>query len=492
MEGTRLTTYFELLDERSNLKQQYREMLSSARDSARETRALLEKDLREKVVAGEIDVNIMTKLDRTNYEGEEPLPREFPDAVAALRGYANSTLQSSVVFSAGINPRLYTSLAEHEDFFVTEEGESRKKVIVKVSDYRSALTQGRFLGKKGIWVSEFRIESSLNRGGHAFPNDGVLLGPILEEFKNKREELTTSLFDIYDKAMRERGVEVDAPPTTRFSVQGGVGTFEEHALLLNEYRFDSVGWGTPFLLVPEATTVDQETLERLVAARENDLYLSNASPLGVPFNNLRTSSSEETRRAKIAKGLPGSPCVNGYLATNTEFTSQPICVASRAYQKRKLDEIASSTLPEEEKKRQEDSVLAKACICFDLGAGAMLHHDIAYKQSLLHPAVCPGPNLAYFSGIYSLSEMVSHIYGRASVLNEEVERPHAFIKELLIYLDYLDDHKEELKSAVGNLSEGIAYYRALLPRLKFDERQMTVFLSALEAAEERLSAHLTK
>lgn len=50
-----------------------------------------------------------------------------------------------------------------------------KKVVIKVSDYRSALIQGKYLAKKGIWVSEFRIESGLNCGGHAFATDGYLL-----------------------------------------------------------------------------------------------------------------------------------------------------------------------------------------------------------------------------------------------------------------------------------------------------------------------------
>lgn len=50
-------------------------------------------------------------------------------------------------------------------------------------------------------MSEFRIESGLNCGGHAFATDGYLMGPILEEFKLKRNELTTTLFEIYNKAL---------------------------------------------------------------------------------------------------------------------------------------------------------------------------------------------------------------------------------------------------------------------------------------------------
>ena len=43
--------------------------------------------------AGSIDVNIMSKLDRTNYAKDGTiLSDEFNDAKAALRGYAESTL----------------------------------------------------------------------------------------------------------------------------------------------------------------------------------------------------------------------------------------------------------------------------------------------------------------------------------------------------------------------------------------------------------------
>jgi len=52
-----------------------------------------------------------------------------------------------------------------------------------------AIIQGRFLAKKGIWVSEYRVESGLNCGGHAFATDGFLLGPVLEEFRNSKEQL---------------------------------------------------------------------------------------------------------------------------------------------------------------------------------------------------------------------------------------------------------------------------------------------------------------
>ena len=132
---------------------------------------------------GSIDVNIMTKVDKDNYKKDEKLSIEYNDAHAALRGFANSDLKSSLVLSAGMNPRLYAYMSQFDDFYPNEKGEIKKKIILKVSDFRSALLQGKFLAKKGLWVSEYRIESGLNCGGHAFATDGHLLGPVLEELK---------------------------------------------------------------------------------------------------------------------------------------------------------------------------------------------------------------------------------------------------------------------------------------------------------------------
>ena len=108
----------------------------------------------------------------------------------------------------------------------------------------------------------------------------------------------------------------------RISVQGGVGSAVEHQFLLDYYKVDSVGKGEPFLLVPEATSVDDFTLNKLVESREKDIYLSNVSPLGVLFNNLKNSSKEVEKIARIKSGKPGSPCVKKYLALNKEFSEK--------------------------------------------------------------------------------------------------------------------------------------------------------------------------
>ena len=99
---------------------------------------------------GRIDVNIMTKVDKDNYKKNEKLPVEYNDAHAALRGFAQSKLKSSVILSAGMNPRLYAYMSQFDDFYPKADGHFNKKIILKVSDYRSALIQGKFLAKKGL------------------------------------------------------------------------------------------------------------------------------------------------------------------------------------------------------------------------------------------------------------------------------------------------------------------------------------------------------
>ena len=162
--------------------------------------------VKDKLKLGSIDVNIMTKLDKQNQNDGDVLPIEYNDAHAALRGFATSDLNASIVFSAGMNPKLFSYLASFEDFYPDKNGYLKKRIILKVSDYRSAIIQGKFFAKKGLWVSEFRIESGLNCGGHAFATDGYLLGPILQEFKDNKNMLTNELFEIYKNALVEKDI----------------------------------------------------------------------------------------------------------------------------------------------------------------------------------------------------------------------------------------------------------------------------------------------
>ena len=422
---------------------------------------------------GSIDVNIMTKVDKDNYKKKDKLPIEYNDAHAALRGYANSDLSSSVILSAGMNPRLYTYMAQFDDFFPNEKGEIKKKIILKVSDYRSALIQGKFLAKKGLWVSEYRIESGLNCGGHAFATDGYLMGPVLEEFKNNRDELRTSIQELLMRVLENENRTI---PTIDLSLaitaQGGVGTEEEHDFLIDHYNVDSVGWGSPFLLVPEATTVDKETLDKLVKAEEKDLYLSDISPLGVPFNNLRKNTKDIEKEIAINNGKPGSACPKKFVALNKEFSEKGICTASRKYQTKKIEELKTQDLPQSEFKKQFNKIIEKTCTCVGLGTSALLAYDLDTKVEGKGVSICPGPNMAYYSKVMSLKEMTNHIYGRSNMISR-TDRPNMFIKELHIYLDYLKDKVEETTGELNrkqvkcfntftkNMKEGISYYSEL-------------------------------
>jgi hypothetical protein len=190
-ENSELTKYFQLLPDSHPSKPIYHAMeIESNRAIKTELQDLLINYLK----AGDIDVNIMSKVDKMNYQDGNLLDQRYSDASAALRGFANSTLHSSLILSAGMNPHLYAYLAELPAFFPNSEGLFDKKVVLKVSDFRSALIQAKYLAKRGVWVSEFRIESGLNCGGHAFATDGFLLGPILQEFKEKKRKFENRTF----------------------------------------------------------------------------------------------------------------------------------------------------------------------------------------------------------------------------------------------------------------------------------------------------------
>ncbi len=495
--GTEITRYFELLPETSALKIAYRHMLAT-KDEAK--KQLLQNNLRAAVTPGRIDVNIMTKLDRPNVDKDgNPLPEQFSDALAALRGFARSTVTAAIELSAGFNRRLYTYIEEFSDFYADAAGNFKKEIILKVSDYRSAITQGKFLAKKGLWVSEYRVESGLNCGGHAFAGAGNLMGPVLEEFRQKREELTGQLMTVLRDALAAKNIAApDQDLCFRLTAQGGIGTYPEDTFLHRYYGVVSTGWGSPFLLVPEAIQIDKETLERLAAAGENDIFLSDVSPLNVAFNNLKNSLSELKKCQLINDGQPGSPCLLGHLATNTEFTKHPICTASRTYQKLKLEALKAMGLPKEEYDRQVAKVTAKACICAQLGDG--FYKNVNQEKKIgAFPAVCPGPNIAYFTRAASLKEMVDHIYGRANIMTI-ASRPHMFIKELKLNLDQFARLCAEKRSTVSghndasveefrqNLKEGIDYYRTLVPRIiEETEASRVKILADLEACSKRFA-----
>ncbi len=80
--------------------------------------------------------------------------------------------------------------------------------------------------------------------------------------------------------------------------------------------------------------------------------------------------------------------------------------------------------------------MEKVCLCEDLAAPGIINGKEGTGRNKRAVAVCPGPNLAYFSKISSLEEMVGHIYGRVQLL-KKMHRPNIFINELQIYVDYM-------------------------------------------------------
>ena len=490
----KIKEYFNMLPDTSTIKQKIKKLKAEYFD--------LDKAgnwIKDNLSMGSIDVNIMTKLDKENYVKGEKLPAEYNDAHAALRGYANSDLNSSIVLSAGMNPRLYGYLKQFEDFYPDQNGKINKKIILKVSDYRSALIQGKFLAKKGLWVSEYRIESGLNCGGHAFASDGYLMGPILAEFRDKRKELIHEIHKIFVKALsNKKGLILKTELPVKITAQGGVGTAEEHRFLIDHYQVDSVGWGTPFLLVPEATTVDNSTLNKLIEAREDDLYLSNISPLGVLFNNLKGNTKDIQKLSLINKGIPGSPCPKRYAVLNNEFTERNICTASRQYQYLKLRELDKKKLTSKEYQTAYNKIVEKTCICVGLGTSALLVNNLDNKIEGDGVSICPGPNMAYFSKIMRLKEITDHIYGRSNMITR-TDRPNMFMKELKLYIDFLRNKIEETRVSMTNkqekyllafaknLKEGISYYYRLFNGLKdiFKDTKSSI-LSDLDASRESL------
>jgi len=489
--------YFEMLPDSSTLKRKYQQLMQAEDKSLR---SQLSEELAKLMKPGTIDVNIMAKVDGLNYDKDEkPMSAEFSDASAALRGYANSVLSSSVVLSAGFNPRLYNYISEFEDFYRDAKGKIKKKIILKVSDFRSALIQGKYLAKKGLEVFEYRIESGLNCGGHAFASDGYLLPSLLKEFREKRDMLHSAIQPLIHSYYEDNaeGFSADWEITEpRLTVQGGIGTFGEAERLLDNFGMDATGWGSPFLLVPEATTVDKKTRSLLENAKEEDLYLSGVSPLGVPFNNIRNTGSEQWHQERIEKDKPGSPCPKGFLESNTEFTENPICTASNQYQLLKLDQINRQTIAEAEKELMRAKVLEKACLCDHLGNGALI--DLGILEEHRAPqAICPGPNIAWFDKEYTLREMTDHIYGRGSSLVPP-QRPHMFAKEMVMYVDYLEELIEQSDGSGGdikklgrfkkNLEDGMDYCLEIAQSDPYKDENISSIASTVEEQRARLQA----
>ncbi len=497
LQHTEKSKYFQLLPDDSPLKIAYNKFLQMKDDLEKSKFA---EKLTAMIRPGEIDVNIMVKIDNTNYdENGEKLPEEFNDARAALRGFANSTLESSVVLSAGFNRGLCSYFSNFSDFYRGKSGELKKKITLKVSDFRSALIQGKVLAAKGLEVSEFRIESGLNCGGHAFASQGRLLPSLLQEFKEKKEELAKQFQPVIVNFYKSMGWEYpDAALAEQplVTVQGGIATHEEAKRLTDDYGCDSTGWGTPFLLVPEATCVDKDTFALLEKAKKADQYLSDASPMGIPFNNLRGTSSEEWTNSRIGSAKPGSACPKGFMKSTLEIDNKLLCRAATEFQTKKIKEILDSGNTAEQKDAELEMLGKKTCLCDHLSNGALAALEIN-KAKNLPKAVCPGPNIAWFNREYSLQEMVDHIYGRIPSL-VPAERPHMFSTEVELYVNYFGKLLTTMKMDAANISylkvfkenieEGMNYILKMNEANPYNKEDQDAIPTFIESERERLVA----
>lgn len=146
-------------------------------------------------------------------------------------------------------------------------------------------------------------------------------------------------------------------------------------------------------------------------------------------------------------------------------------------------ELQGADLNAEVYQQQYDAITEKICLCEGLCASAYIKLGINKPRENKAVAICPGPNLAYFNRLYSLDEMVKHIYGHINLL-DKVKRPHMFIKELNLYIDYLQkDLQAQLITLTGKkkkyfhnfknqLQQGINYYKELVNRLPNQTAEM--------------------
>ena len=453
--GSDKDLYFLMLPQDSCLRVEYDRVMSKTGIA----RIAAEASLTGKMEPGGIQANIMVGL---NHEEA---------AFDAVRGFAASKVSGALVLSAGVNLSVFEEIAKCKDFYRTSACSPKKKIILKVSDYRSALIQGRYLAKKGLEVYEYRIESGVNCGGHAFFETKKLLLDVVREFIERREELFETT-----RAMIAKAGCVPPSSPARITAQGGLCSPEDIEKIMS-LGIDGVGVGTPFLLVPQATSVDKETRRLLISATPDDVYISHASPLGFPFINLRISTAAELCRKKVQEYFrpqseksgnpelkPGFPCRQHYLCRPIPGFDHPVCMASREYVMHRLAEIDELEKEEMESHAALDpstslrmtvdeirakydmlrrETLERECICRFLGNAG--REEIREKSPSIHyqpecvavargsrPArtgdpvtICPNPDIGYFDREYTLFEMMRHLYGTGPRLTPN-DKPSAF------------------------------------------------------------------
>ena len=100
--------------------------------------------------------------------------------------------------------------------------------------------------------------------------------------------------------------------------------------------------------------------------------------------------------------------------------------------------------------------------------------------------------------------MVDHIYGRTNIILA-TDRPHMFIKELMLYVDFWQELLTEAKEVIDvkrkayienfhkNLMEGISYYRHLTDKMTGEWNLLRErLLDGLSSSEKQLEESLRK
>jgi hypothetical protein len=224
--------------------------------------------------------------------------------------------------------------------------------------------------------------------------------------------------------------------------------------------------------------MDKATRRMLAAATPEDVYISHASPLGIPFVNLRTSTAAELCRKKVEEFFapeseksgspelkPGFPCRQHYLCQKIPGFDHPVCRASREYVVQRLAEIDRmetdelcaichsgevadlAETPTDRIHAKFDALrretLERECICRFLGNAG--REEIREKNPSLHyqpecvavargsqaartrepVTICPNPDIGYFNREYTLFEMMRHLYGTGPCLTPK-DKPSAF------------------------------------------------------------------
>ena len=142
-----------------------------------------------------------------------------------------------------------------------------------------------------------------------------------------------------------------------------------------------------------------------------------------------------------------------------------------------------------------NKILEKECLCIGLSNAAAQEYNAPFLKKYHAVTICPGPNIANFSEIVSLSTMVDHIYGRTNIMTNE-QRSNMFINELQLYIDYLIEQilatkdldsepkkKKQLNDYYANLKSGIQYYRDLPSELPL---KTSKFIEDLNKAEKEI------